>query len=151
MLAELAADVLLDFTGEDGEPLAALEYIRRAAERALPVVASDLAVPYRLEGETVSPSMPGEHREAWLIRTKVLVCHLLRAQAAQRVDFSSGDKSMTRSGEAKNFADLEKDLVSEYAALIEKLNPAADKTLIKLEATPLIYKIGSRHRHPERE
>jgi len=149
VLTELAADVLLDFTGEDGEPLAALEYIRRAAERALPVVASDLAVPYRLEGETVSPSMPGEHREAWLIRTKVLVCHLLRAQAAQRVDFSSGDKRMSRASEAGSFASLEKDLVEEYAALVKKLNPPADETLIKLEAAPLIYKIGSR-RH-ERE
>ena len=149
MLAELAADVLLDFTGEDGEPLAALEYIRRAAERALPVVATDLAVPYRLEGETVSPSMPGEHREAWLIRTKVLVCHLLRAQAAQRVDFSSGDKRMSRASEAGSFANLEKDLVEEYAALVKKLNPPADETLIKLEAQPLIYRIGSRR--PERE
>jgi len=149
VLAELAADVLLDFTGEDGEPLAALEYIRRAAERALPVVATDLAVPYRLEGETVSPSMPGEHREAWLIRTKVLVCHLLRAQAAQRVDFSSGDKRMSRASEAGSFANLEKDLVEEYAALVKKLNPPADETLIKLEAQPLIYRIGSRR--PERE
>ena len=145
MLAELAADVLLDFTGEDGEPLAALEYIRRAAERALPVVATDLAVPYRLEGEEISPSMPGEHREAWLIRTKVLVCHLLRAQAAQRVDFSSGDKRMSRASEAGSFASLEKDLVEEYAALVKKLNPPVDETLIKLEAQPLIYRIGSRH------
>jgi len=144
VLAELAADVLLDFMGEDGEPLAALEYIRRAAERALPVVATDLAVPYRLEGETVSPSMPGEHREAWLIRTKVLVCHLLRAQAAQRVDFSSGDKRMSRASEASSFASLEKDLVEEYAALVKKLNPPADETLIKLEAQPLIYRVGSR-------
>jgi len=149
VLAELAADILLDFTGEDGEPLVALEYIRRAAERALPIVASDLAVPYRLEGEEISPSMPGEHREVWLIRTKVLVCHLLRAQAAQRVDFSSGDKRMSRSSEAKHFADLEKDLSNEYAALIRHLNPLADETLLNLEAQPLIYKIGSRR--PERD
>jgi len=149
MLSELAADVLLDFTGEDGQPLAPLEYIRRAAERALPVVATDLGVSYRMEGEEISPSMPGEHREAWLIRTKVFVCRLLRAQAAQRVDFSSGDKSMTRSSEAKNFADLEKDLVAEYASLIEKLNPEADKTLITLDAAPLVYRLGER-RH-ERE
>ena len=149
MLAELTADVLLDFTGEDGEPLVALEYIQRAAERALPVVASDLDVPYRLEGEDISPYMPGEHREAWLIRTKILVCHLLRAQAAQRVDFSSGDKRMSRASEAGSFASLEKDLVDEYAALVKDLNPPADETLIKLEAQPLIYRIGSRR--PERD
>lgn len=149
MLAELCADILLDFTGEDGEPLVALEYIRRVAERALPVVACDLAFSYRLEGEAVSPSMPGEHREAWLIRTKVLVCRLLRAQAAQRVDFSSGDKRMSRSSEAKHFADLEKDLLAEYTALIKRLNPLADDSLLTLEAQPLIYTIGSRH--PERD
>jgi len=86
VLAQLAADVLLDFTSEDGKTLVAPEYVARAAVRALSVVAADLAVDYRLEGEIVTPSMPGEHRELWLIRTKVLVCHLLRAQAAQRVD-----------------------------------------------------------------
>jgi hypothetical protein len=148
VLAELAADILLDFTGEDGQPLAPLAYIRRAAERALPVVAADLAVAYRLDGEVVLPDMPGEHREAWLIRTKILVCHLLRAQAAQRVDFSSGDKRMSRSSEAKHFADLEKDLLAQYTALIKRLNPLADETLLELEAQPLIYHIGSRR--PER-
>lgn len=148
MFAALAADILLDFTGEDGEPLVALEYVRRAAERALPVVASDLAVPYVLEQESVSSSMPGEHREAWLLRAKILVCRLLRAQAAQRVDFSSGDKRMSRASEAKNFADLEKDLADEYAALVKRLNPLADETLLNLEAQPLIYRIGSRR--PER-
>jgi hypothetical protein len=148
MLAALADDILLDFTGEDGEPLAPLAYIRRAAERALPVVAADLAVAYLLDGEIVSPDMPGEHREAWLIRTKILVCHLLRAQAAQRVDFSSGDKRMSRSSEAKHFADLEKDLLAQYTALIKRLNPLADETLLELEAQPLIYHIGSRR--PER-
>jgi len=148
VLAELVADILLDFTGEDGEQLVPLEYIRRAAERALPVVAADLAVPYLLDGEEISPSMPGEHREVWLIRTKVLVCHLLRAQAAQRVDFSSGDKRMSRSSEAKHFADLEKDLLAQYTALIKRLNPLADETLLELEAQPLIYRIGSRR--PER-
>jgi len=54
-----------------------------------------------------------------------------------------------RASEAGTFASLEKDLVEEYAALVKKLNPPADETLIKLEAAPLIYKIGSR-RH-ERE
>jgi len=149
MISELAADVILDFTGEDGEPLVALEYVQRAAERTLPVVAGDLAVSYRLEGEEISPSMPGEHREAWLIRTKVLVCRLLRAQAAQRVDFSSGDKTVNRSSEAKSFADLEKDLMGEYGTLVKKLNPPVDETLIVLDATPLTYKMGSRHHERE--
>ena len=149
MLSELVADVQSDFTGDDGEPLVDRDYVQRAAERALPVAAADLGRDYRLEGEIVSPAMPGEHRELWLIRTKILTCRYLRAKAAQRVDFSSGDKSMSRSSEAKNFADLEKDLMEEYAARVKKLNPPTDEILLKLDASPLIYKAGSRRREKE--
>lgn len=149
MLEALCADILLDFTGEEGEPLAPLEYIRRAAERALPVMAADLGLSYLLEGEETTPSMPGDHRELWLIRTKILVCRLLRAQAAQRVDFSSGDKRMSRASEAKHFAELEKDLMAEYRAQVKRLNPLADEVLISLEAQPLIYTMGSRPQERE--
>jgi len=48
MLEELVQDILADFTDEEGEPLAAAEYVHRAAERALPLLASDLDVPYLL-------------------------------------------------------------------------------------------------------
>ena len=149
MLEALVADIQLDFTDENGEPLAQADYIRRAAERSLPLVATDLGVPYRLEGGEceVSPSMPGGHREAWLVRSKVLVCRLLRTQAAPRVDFSSGDKRVSRASEATNYAALEKDLLSDYAALIAAENPNADAVLLRLEAQPLTYRIGSRHHH----
>ena len=143
MLDALVADILLDFIDEEGEALAPENYIRRQAERALPVVATDLAVAYLLDNDDVSPEMPGDHREVWAIRTKIMVCRHLRAQAASRVNFSSGDKKMDRSKEAANWAALEKDLTAEYASRVKRINPAADETLITLEAYPVIFERGS--------
>jgi hypothetical protein len=143
MLDELVQDILADFTDEEGEPLVAAEYVNRAAERALPPVAADLDVRYQLEDDDVTPTMPGDHRELWLLRTKILVCRFLRAQSASRVSFSSGDKRMDRSREASTWADLEKDLAAEYASRVKKINPAADESVLNLNVRPVIYSRGS--------
>jgi len=143
MLDDLAQDILADFTNEEGEPLVASEYAERAAERALPLVATDLDVLYQLEDGDVTPEMPGDHRELWLVRSKILVCRFLRAQSANRVSFSSGDKKMDRSREASSWAALEKDLASEYAARVKKINPATDDTVLTPNTRPLVYSRGS--------
>ena len=143
MLEELVQDVVADFTDEEGEPLVASEYAERAAERALPLVASDLDVPYQLADGEVDPEMPGSHRELWVLKTKVLVCRFLRAQSASRVSFSSGDTRMDRSREASNWAALEKDLAAEYSARVSKLNPAADDSVLCPDTSPLVYSRGA--------
>jgi len=139
MLGDLVADILAELKDDEGNSLAPEEYVSRAAERSLPLVAADLAVAYRLEGGDVTPAMPGDHRELWALRTKVFVCRFLRAQAANRVSFSSGDKRMDRSREAANWADLEKDLAAEYAERVRRDNPAADDSLLRLEHRPLVF------------
>jgi len=143
MLDELVQDILADFTDEEGDPLVASEYAERAAERALPLVASDLDVPYQLAEGEVDPEMPGSHRELWVLKTKILVCRFLRAQSASRVSFSSGDKRMDRSKEASNWAALEKDLAAEYSAKVSKLNPAADESVMSPGVRPRVYSRGS--------
>ncbi len=139
MLDVLVADILADFTDETGDPLAPEAFIRRQAERALPVVAGDLAVAYELTNDEISPDMPGDHRELWVMQIKILLCRTLRAQAATRVSFSSGDKKMDRSKEASHWAALEKDLANEYVTRIQRINPAADENLIHLNIRPRIY------------
>jgi len=143
MLEELVADIVADFTDEEGEPLVALEYAERAAERALPLVSVDLDVLYQLDDGEVFPVMPGDHRELWLLKAKILVCRFLRAQSASRVSFSSGDKKMDRSKEAANWAALEKDLAGEYASRVKKINPAADDSVLSPNTRPLVYTRGS--------
>ena len=143
MLNALVADILQDFIDEEGDFLAPDIYVQRQAERALPVISADLAVAYRLDGDNILPDMPGDHREVWALRTKILVCRYLRAQAASRVSFSSGDKRMDRSKEATNWAALEKDLTTEYASRVKRINPVADETLITLDAYPLVFERGS--------
>ena len=143
MLDALVIDILNDFTDEDDEYLVSEVYVRRQAERALPVVSVDLADNYLLDDDNVSPVMADNIREVWAIRTKIMVCRHLRAQASSRVSFSSGDKKVDRSKEAANWAALEKDLRAEYASRVKRINPAADETLITLEAYPVIFERGS--------
>jgi len=139
MLTELVEDIRAEFQDDEGHDLAPAEYIRRAAERALPLVATDLAIAYQLDEEDVTPAMPGDHRELWALRTKVFICRFLRAQAANRVSFASGDKRMDRSREAANWADLEKDLAAEYAERVRRENPSADESMLTLEHRPLVF------------
>jgi len=143
VLNELVTDIMADFTDEDGEALVPSEYVERAAERVLPLVSADLDVDYELSEGEVSPVMPGDHRELWLLRSKIQVCRHLRAQAASRVSFSSGDKKMDRSREAANWAALEKDMGSEYASRVKRINPATDDTVLKTDVVPLVYSRGS--------
>ena len=139
MLNAITADILSDFSDETGEALVSEEYVRRALERALAVAGFDLGVTYTLEEDGIVPVMPAAHREVWSLRAKILVCRLLRAQASTRLDFSSGDKRVNRSQEAKHWGDLEKSLLADYMARVKRINPAADESLIQLEAQPLIY------------
>jgi hypothetical protein len=149
MLAELVSDLLGEFVDDEGTALVTEAYISRAAERALPLVATDLGVLYELADESVTPSMPGDHRELWVLRAKVFVCRFLRAQASNRISFASGDKSMNRSSEAKNWADLEKDLLAEYAARTSRINPAGDESLLKLELRPLAFSVATLEQQEE--
>ena len=143
MLEELVADILTDFTDEEGDSLVPEEYAHRAAERALPLVAADLDIAYELSGNDVTPEMSGAHRELWLLRSKIGICRFLRGQAAARISFSSGDKKMDRSKEAANWAALEKDLTDEYVSRVKKINPAADDSVMCPDTHPLVYSRGS--------
>jgi len=140
VLDALVADILADFLGEDDVSLVGETYATRCAERALPLIATDVDVPYLLDDDTVTPDIPDLHRELWLIRAKILVCRFLRARASQRISFSSGDKKMDRSKEAANWADLEKDLSAEYASRVRRINPAADDSVISVDVLPRVYK-----------
>ena len=142
MLTALVADILSDFTGDDGQPQVAESYVRRQSERALPVVAADVLVSYALDGDLVVPGMPAGHRELWALQTKVLVCRFLRAQAASRVSFSSGDKRMDRSREASNWADLEKAFADEYAERVRRENPATDDSVMRIDVHPVVFEAG---------
>ncbi len=143
MLNDLVADITRDFTDEEGELLAPIDYLENRARRALPLLAADIGIAYRLDGDTVVPEMPGDQRELWALRIRIDVCRLLRAQAATRVNFSSGDKKMDRSREAANWAALEKDLWSDYALGVKRINPMADEDLVALDTYPVIYRRGS--------
>ena len=142
MLDALVTDILGDFTGDDGQPLVIDAYVRRQAERALPIVAGDVLVAYALSTGEVTPAMPAAHRELWALQTKILVCRHLRAQAASRVSFSSGDKRMDRSREATNWADLEKAFADEYAQRVRRVNPAADGSVMRVDVYPVVFEAG---------
>ena len=142
MFDALVTDILGDFTGDDGQPLVVDAYVRRQAERALPIVAGDVLVAYALSAGEVTPAMPADYRELWALQTKILVCRHLRAQAASRVSFSSGDKRMDRSREASNWADLEKAFADEYAQRVRRVNPATDGSVMRIDVHPVVFETG---------
>ena len=142
MIDDLVTDILADLTGDDGEPLVAEAYACRQAERALALLADDLGVAYVLALDQVEPDMPAEHRELWALKTKVLVCRHLRAQAATRVSFASGDKRMDRSKEASNWASLEEAFADEYADRLRRINPSVDPSVLTPDVRPVVYEAG---------
>ncbi len=149
MLSELVLDILADFSDETGEPLVSEDYVHRALERSLPVAGFDLGIDYSLDAELVVPAMPDSHCALWGLRAKVLICRLLRAQASSRLDFSSGDKRVNRSQEARQWADLESSLLAEIQTLLRRINPDVDESLLVLDVHPRRYTQHRRHHHGE--
>ena len=143
MLDALVADIMDDITGDDGEPLVPEVYVRRQAERSLPIVAADLEISYLLVDDTVYPAMSAEHRELWALQTKIFICRHLRAQAASRVSFSSGDKRMDRSREASTWASLEEAFAAEYADRLRRENPSVDPRVLRIDVIPVVYEAGA--------
>jgi hypothetical protein len=143
VLDALVADILDDITGDDGEPLVPEVYVRRQAERSLPIVAADLKISYLLIDDTVYPPMSAEHRELWALQTKIFICRHLRSQAASRVSFASGDKRMDRSREASSWAAFEKALDDEYTERVRRVNPAADPDVLRTSVVPVVYEAGA--------
>jgi len=150
MLAQLVADIQSEFLNEAGEPLFEEAFVERHAVRALPLVSLDVGIEYALSDDAdpvVSPDMPDTHRELWVLRTKLLCCGMLRSQASTRLSFTSGDKSMDRSKEATNWAAFCKDLLEEYKALLAKVNPGADESILNVEFSGARYRQGGHHHH----
>ncbi len=140
MLTGLVQDLQSDFSDDEGTPLLPEEVATRLVERALSTVSADLGVAYELVDGDVEPPMPTAHEEIWRLRSKILACRLLRSQAAQRVNFSSGDKSMSRSNEAKTWADLEKDLTTDYSKRVRLQNPENDEAFLHVDVSPVTYR-----------
>ena len=143
MLDALVADILDDITGDDDEPLVAEVYVRRQAERSLPIIAADLEIAYLLVDDTVYPPISAEHRELWALQTNIFICRHLRAQASSRVSFSSGDKRMDRSREASNWASLEEAFAAEYADRLRRENPSVDPRVLRIDVIPVVYEAGA--------
>jgi len=139
MLNELIEDIQMDFRDEEGQSLIEDEVAERMAERALPVAASDMGRNFSLNDGEVLPVMSADEREVWFLRTKILILRHLRAQSANMISFSSGDKSVSRGREAANWAELEKSLLAEYNARVRRINPASDEELLLPQSDPLLY------------
>lgn len=154
MIDTMIADILADFSDDEGVALVEEEFVSRSIERALMTVGFDLGVSYDWnEGEppTITPVMPIAHREVLSLRAHILVCRSLRAKAATRLDFSSADKRISRSNEAKHWQEMEKSLLDEYKSLVRKINPSMDDTFIQLEAAPIVYVRGAAAEFEESE
>ena len=136
-LTEVVQDILTDFTDDSGTPLVSEEYATRALERGVARVGVDLGQQFVVEDGEVTMAPAAE--ELAVLAAKASICQHLRAAAANRVNFSSGDKRVDRSKEASNWAELEATHRQDYQARLQRLAPNANGDVLVPTLSPLIY------------
>lgn len=124
MLSDLVTDILSDFQKVGDEQLLTSDQVTGWAKRAIICLRMDLALPYEMISQNVSPIMPPEHREIWIVRTKMYAVEYLRNQAAPKHMFKSADKEADRREEAKRWAEDAAALENQYKELVLSVNPS---------------------------
>lgn len=144
---EVVQDILGDFPDDSGSPLVSEEYAARALERSVARLGVDLGQTFVVDDGVVEMSAAAE--DLAVLGAKISICQHLRAKASNRGSFSSGDKSMNRSAEAKNWADLEATLRQDYQDRLKRLVPSAADEVLVPGLKPVRYEAG-RHAHHHR-
>ena len=87
----------------------------------------------------------GEARELLLILGQINACQVMRAATANAFSFSSGDKSVNKTGQPKQWADLEESLTLQYRQRAAQMTPGVhddDGYIITPEFRPVLYEQG---------
>jgi hypothetical protein len=137
-ITNLIAALRLDLGDPSGELLGDVA-LRRALERAVPLVSADMGVAVAVVGEGLSPVPDSIFHELLLLRAQAFSCSMLRAMTARNFSFKSGDKEVDKTKQADWWAKQERDLLDDYQARVEALKPGDPQTNV----TPLIYEVES--------
>ena len=108
-------------------------------------LARDLRITLSVTGGEIAPEPEGEARELLLLLGQINACQLMRAATANAFSFSSGDKSVNKTGQPKQWADLEESLTLQYRQRAAQMTPGVhddDGYIITPEFRPVLYEQG---------
>ena len=143
-VTEAIALLRTDLGDPNGELLADNDLLR-ALTRAVTAVNRDLGRRYAIEGDEIIPDPDsGDETDLILLRAHAFCCSMLRSAASANFAFSSADKKVDKSMQAKAWGDLEKHLLSQYRKAVARLNPEMADGLLQVEnMKPQIFEVGS--------
>ena len=140
--SEAIALLRTDLGDPSGELLSDNDLLR-ALTRAVLAVNRDIGRTYAIDGDAISPD-PGDETDLILLRAHAFCCSMLRSAASANFSFSSADKKVDKSMQAKAWGDLEKDLLARYREAIFRINPEMNDGLLPVEnMRPQIFEVGS--------
>lgn len=135
MLTDATNDLLADLEGQDGQPLLSSAKLRRLLQRAIYPLCADLHAPFRLLEESITPPMPPEVREAWLLRAKIMAYETLVARTADSPSWSAGDTSMSNQFQTpQRYNDLFVNAKAQYREMISRISPDSDPDVVVMDS-----------------
>lgn len=108
-------------------------------------LARDLRITLSVASGEIAPEPEGEARELLLLLGQINACQVMRAATANAFSFSSGDKSVNKTGQPKQWADLEESLTLQYRQRAAQMTPGVhddDGYIITPEFRPVLYEQG---------
>ncbi len=120
------------------------EVLARCLQKAAFRLARDLKIELTVVDGEIVPEPAGEPRELLLVLGQINACQVMRAATANSFSFSSGDKSVNKTSQPKQWAELEEALEVQYKARVAQLAGIGDteRYVITPEFKPVIYEQG---------
>jgi hypothetical protein len=121
------------------------EILARCILRGVFRLARDLQVEITVANGEVVPEPEGETQELLLLLGRINACQYMRAATANAFSFTSGDKSVNKTSQPKNWAELEEALIAQYKLRVGQITGNVqndDRYIITPEFRPVIYEQG---------
>jgi len=145
MLADLLPLLRQDLADEE-KILFPDEVLARCILKGTFRLARDLGVKLSVVGGEIVPAPEGEVRELLLLLGQINACQIMRAATANSFSFTSGDKTVNKTGQPKQWADLEEALTVQYKQRVGQMTASVaddERYIITPEFRPVIFEQGA--------
>ena len=141
ILADLVQAMRIDL-GDTDSVLFADIALQRCVMRAIYPVGQDTGQAMRMVNGEIAPEPDGNVAEVLLLLAESYACAIMRGKTANAINIISGEMRADRSTQAKQWADLEADLLARYRQRITEM--AGDEFfIIPPPLRPVMYEQGS--------
>ena len=141
ILADLVQAMRIDL-GDTDSVLFTDIALQRCVMRAIYPVGQDTGQAMRMVNGEIAPEPDGNVAEVLLLLAESYACAIMRGKTANAINIISGEMRADRSTQAKQWADLEADLLARYRQRITEM--AGDEFfIIPPPLRPVMYEQGS--------